>query len=135
MKKLTRSRKNSVILGVCGGFAEYFNIDPIMVRLIWGLSLIPFFFSSSIIYVVCSIIIPYGKPITYESNEDYDIIYEDDHGDNIGDNNSKLIGLLLVIIGLFFLAREFVPNFINVFRLWPVLLIIAGIYVIFNKRD
>lgn len=135
MRKLTRSKNNSIILGVCGGIAEYFNIDPIIVRLIWGLSLIPFFFTSAIIYVICGIIVPYGKPITYESNEDYNIIYEDLETNKENDHNSKLIGILLVVIGLFFLAKEFVPNFINILRLWPVLLIIAGLYVIFNKND
>ena len=33
-KKLYRS-KNKWIAGVCGGIAEYFNVDPIIVRIIW----------------------------------------------------------------------------------------------------
>ena len=33
MKKLHRSRANKVIGGVAGGFAEYFDVDPIIVRL------------------------------------------------------------------------------------------------------
>lgn len=33
-KKLYRSRTNRKILGVCGGFAEYFNVDATLVRLI-----------------------------------------------------------------------------------------------------
>ncbi|MEI6614336.1 MAG: PspC domain-containing protein [Chrysiogenales bacterium] len=32
MKKLYRSRHNRMIGGVCGGIAEYFNIDPVIVR-------------------------------------------------------------------------------------------------------
>ena len=32
-KKLYRSRKNRMICGVCGGIAEYFNIDPTLIRL------------------------------------------------------------------------------------------------------
>ena len=35
MKKLYRSKKNRVIAGVCGGIAEYFNVDPTLVRLAW----------------------------------------------------------------------------------------------------
>lgn len=34
-RKLTLSRKNSKIAGVCGGFAEYLDIDPTLMRLIW----------------------------------------------------------------------------------------------------
>ena len=33
MKRLYRSEKNRMIAGVCGGIAEYFNIDPTLVRL------------------------------------------------------------------------------------------------------
>jgi phage shock protein C len=32
--KLYRSRKNRMIAGVCGGLAEYFNVDPTLIRLI-----------------------------------------------------------------------------------------------------
>lgn len=33
MKRLHKSSSDKVIAGVCGGFAEYFNIDPTFVRL------------------------------------------------------------------------------------------------------
>ena len=33
MKKLYRSRKNKILGGVAGGFAEYFDVDPIIMRL------------------------------------------------------------------------------------------------------
>ncbi|MGF3554713.1 MAG: PspC domain-containing protein [Thermoplasmatota archaeon] len=34
-KRLYRSGRNKYIVGVCGGVAEYFKIDPILVRIIW----------------------------------------------------------------------------------------------------
>jgi phage shock protein C len=34
-KKLYRSTSNKQLAGVCGGFGEYFEIDPTAVRLIW----------------------------------------------------------------------------------------------------
>lgn len=34
-KKLTLSRTNKKIAGVCGGFAEYLDMDPTLIRLIW----------------------------------------------------------------------------------------------------
>ena len=33
-KRLYRSRKDRMIAGVCGGLAEYFNIDPVIVRVL-----------------------------------------------------------------------------------------------------
>lgn len=35
MKRLTRPKNNKVIAGVCAGIANYFNIDPVLVRIIW----------------------------------------------------------------------------------------------------
>lgn len=34
-KKLYKSSVNRMLCGVCGGIAEYFNIDPTLVRLVW----------------------------------------------------------------------------------------------------
>lgn len=34
-KKLYRSSTSKMICGVCGGIAEYINIDPTVVRLLW----------------------------------------------------------------------------------------------------
>ena len=34
-KRLQRSRTERMIAGVCGGIAEYFEVDPTLVRLIW----------------------------------------------------------------------------------------------------
>lgn len=35
-KRLFLSDTDKIIAGVCGGIAKYFNIDPVIVRLIWG---------------------------------------------------------------------------------------------------
>lgn len=32
-KRLYRSRSNKVLMGLCGGLGEYFNIDPTLVRI------------------------------------------------------------------------------------------------------
>ncbi len=37
VKKLCRSNKNKIFCGVCGGIAEYLNIDPSVVRVLWVL--------------------------------------------------------------------------------------------------
>ena len=36
-KRLFRSKNDRILLGVCGGIAAYFNIDPVIVRLLWVL--------------------------------------------------------------------------------------------------
>ena len=35
IKRLYRSGKNRVLGGVCGGLGEYFNVDPVIIRILW----------------------------------------------------------------------------------------------------
>jgi len=56
-KQLRRSRKNKVIAGVCGGFAEHFDLDISLVRVIWLLVAI-FGGGGLLAYIICWIIIP-----------------------------------------------------------------------------
>jgi phage shock protein C len=61
-KPLRRSRKNKVIAGVCAGLADYFNIDMILVRLIWILVvLFSGIFPGVIAYLICWLVIPYAE--------------------------------------------------------------------------
>ncbi len=57
MKKLTRSTTNRTIAGVCAGIAEYFEIDPTLVRVGWVL-LSLFGGTGVLAYIVCALIIP-----------------------------------------------------------------------------
>ena len=56
-KKLYRSVSNRMLAGVCGGVAEYFNIDPTVVRVIWAIASI-FAFAGVIAYIACALIVP-----------------------------------------------------------------------------
>ena len=55
-KKLYRSTNNKMIAGVCSGLAEYINIDPTIVRLIWAL--IALSGAGVLAYLIAAIIIP-----------------------------------------------------------------------------
>ena len=39
-KKLLRSKNNRMLAGVCGGVAQYFNIDPTLIRIIYAVLVI-----------------------------------------------------------------------------------------------
>ena len=55
-KKLYRNTENKMIAGVCSGLAEYINVDPTIVRLIWAL--IALSGAGLVAYLVAAIIIP-----------------------------------------------------------------------------
>lgn len=66
MKKLYRSRKDTKIAGVCGGIAEYFNVDSNIIRL---LAVLTIFGGGGIIaYIIAWIIIPL-EPVEDESSD------------------------------------------------------------------
>mgnify|MGYP000876486915 CR=1 FL=1 len=57
-KRLYRSRQDRLIAGVCGGIAEYFNIDPVIVRLVAVLLLLPGGLPGFIPYLVMWAVVP-----------------------------------------------------------------------------
>lgn len=59
MKRLYKSKENKVFSGVIGGIGEYFNVDPVILRLIWVVvviftALVP----GIIVYLIASLIVP-----------------------------------------------------------------------------
>jgi len=59
MTKLRRSNKQRMIAGVCGGIAEYFNMDPTVVRILYVLaSALSVAFPGILVYIVLWIVIP-----------------------------------------------------------------------------
>ena len=50
-KKLYRSKSNRMLVGVCSGIAEYFNIDPTVVRVLWAIAAV-LGFAGVIAYIV-----------------------------------------------------------------------------------
>lgn len=71
-KRMYRSIKNKVLCGVCGGIGDYFQVDPIMIRLIWIFLMMfqtwrnifhsfmgySFIGGSIILYIVAAVIMP-----------------------------------------------------------------------------
>jgi len=59
MKLLRRSRKNRMIAGVCGGLAEYFDMDPTLVRLLYVIgSILSVAFPGTFVYIILWIVMP-----------------------------------------------------------------------------
>jgi len=56
-KRLVRSSDNRMLLGVCGGLGDYFDIDPTLVRVIFAVGALAIG-STLLVYVVLSIVMP-----------------------------------------------------------------------------
>ncbi|HCS74978.1 MAG TPA: PspC domain-containing protein [Clostridiales bacterium] len=149
-KKLYRSNKQKVFAGVCGGLAEYLNVDVTIVRLIWVLA----FFAWGVgllAYIIAAVIIPtavkeannegttvtdeYGNETFVPNEEKGQEVHHDGSG---GKNNSLLfIGGAMVVIGILVLLDKYVP-FCEIIRSirgygWPILLIITGVLILISS--
>lgn len=61
-KQLTRSSGNRMICGVCGGFGEYFNIDPTLIRVGYVIAtLFSGIFIGILAYFITALIVPTAK--------------------------------------------------------------------------
>ena len=56
-KKLRRSTTDKVIAGVCGGVGNYFDVDPVLIRVIWALCC-AVLGTGLLAYIICAIVIP-----------------------------------------------------------------------------
>lgn len=66
-KKLAKSRKNRMIDGVCGGIANFFGIDPTIIRLIWVAAVL-LKGAGIILYIIAAIVMPYSDD--YQTSEE-----------------------------------------------------------------
>lgn len=57
-KRLYRSRSDRMIAGICGGLGKYFNVDPVIFRIIAVILLLPGGFPGLIPYLILWILVP-----------------------------------------------------------------------------
>lgn len=135
-KKFYRSKKDKMIAGVCGGAAEYFEIDATLVRLAFVLFSLAFG-SGVILYIIAAIIVP-EKPAEMEEDSEDDVEVLDKDGNKVVDHDAnqrkskQFIGLALLIVGGFMITQYFVPWF-SVKLLWAAGLVLAGLYLFMTQ--
>lgn len=144
MKRLYRSRKDKIIAGVCAGIGHYFDIDPVIVRII---AIVLFFWGGSgfIAYIIAMIVIP-QEPESLPVSEKKaprakTAAIEEKPETSAGSTSSTgalIAGIVLIVLGGIFLLKNF-PFFDHYywwFRhqighiFWPTLLIVFGTFLI-----
>jgi phage shock protein C len=59
--RLQRSRNEKVIGGVCGGLAEYFNVDPVLVRVLFAVVTL-MGGAGVLLYLILWVVVPLASP-------------------------------------------------------------------------
>ena len=133
-RHLYRSRRDRMVSGVCGGLAEYFGVDPIIVRL--AFVLITLAGGSGILaYFVLAIVVP-EEPISDLAllEEDADKLKRVPANPVIEHRNRKTAAIILILIGIVALAGN--AGWLWWFDwglLWPLVLVALGGVVLFRQ--
>ncbi len=129
-RKVYRSKTNRMLGGVCGGLADYFNVDVVLIRLL----LVFAFLAGGIgllAYLIAWIIIPeegsghLGSTVNGSQESDEGFPKPQQAFDRQG---QVVIGLIAILIGFFLLIRQFVP-FFPWHTIWPIVIILIGIAI------
>lgn len=123
MKKLYRSQKNSMIAGVCSGLANYFGIDPTIVRLAF-VFLAFYHFLGVWVYLVMAILLPQAPP-------DYDETLTVQPGERT--QTTKVIGGGLILLGILALISTLNISWfgwMSLENVWPSLIILLGMLLL-----
>jgi len=132
-KRLYRSRTEKMIAGVCGGIAQYLEIDPVFVRIAF-VALIFFSGVGLIIYFVSAVIIPKeeftgdAKPVVEHEEIAKEKVMEKEKRKK---KREKIFGGILIVLGVIFLADNLFIN-ITFENIFPIILIGVGFWMIFN---
>lgn len=136
-KELYRDKQRASIGGVCAGLSDYFNIDVTLVRALFLVALFGFG-SGVLLYIILWAVIPEKKDYGYSAPVDY-TINDEPKADTSNrpfkikkENESVIGGLILITLGVIFLADEFVPWF-DFGKLWPLILVAVGAGVLWNQ--
>ena len=148
--RITKSKTDRVIDGVCGGLAQYYGIDSVIVRLIFVVLLfingIGFF-----IYIILAIIMPKPEKLDQSPKETIRENVQEmgervkEAGEGLGMAFSKNIeekhshrsgwfGIILILLGIILLLDKL--NLIKWFDkdlLWPVIIIFIGAWLLIKR--
>ena len=124
-RRLYRCRDNRLVAGVAAGIAEYFDVDPSLVRLFWFLSI----FVGGIgilLYIAMAIIVPL-EPLSPEAAAAAGAGPEGHRHTSGGSGRvTTVVGALLILFGAMALMNRFLPELDLGHVIFPALAIGLG---------
>ena len=133
-ERLYRSPDDRMLAGVAGGLAEMFGVDPSIVRVVWALAIVLTGGIALLVYIVMAIVVP-ERPVGVEARQAAGPpagasprpAGRSDRSS--GARGGLIAGLVLIVIGGFFLARELLPS-IDLGFWWPTVAIGLGVVLV-----
>lgn len=148
--RITKSKTDRVIDGVCGGLAEYFGIDSLLVRLAF-VALMFINGMGVILYIILMIIMPKAENLDQSPKETIQENVQEmserikEAGEELGTafsrkteekhpNRAVWFGILLVMIGVIFLLKNLnLIRWVDNDLLWPLIIILIGAWLLIKR--
>jgi phage shock protein PspC (stress-responsive transcriptional regulator) len=136
-RRLYKSDADRVISGVAGGVAEYLDVDPSIVRVLWAVLALITGGVFLVLYIAMWIVVPFAADTPAAEGEPAAAGAESPawnpkparRAPRRSGSGSWVFGLILIGVGLYFLAREYFPE-IDFDRLWPLGLVVLGVLLL-----
>lgn len=143
-RTLYRSHSDKIIAGVCGGLGRYFDVDPVLVRIVFVVLAVTHGIGI-LFYLLLMFVVPkepiQGEPVMpAEGDVPAETVKEEknDSQESIRmgwlERRRNVVGLLIILIGLVALLSEIMPELINWSVFWPIVLILIGLSLIFKSK-
>ena len=140
-RRLYRSRTDTIIGGVAAGLAEYLNSDPALVRIVWAILVVVTGGAALVVYIIAWIVVP-EQPVGSAADQTTDPVTGEvvspagepagaavSARSGAGGQAGMVVGIGLVVVGLWFLLREYLPE-IDWGLIWPLVLVGVGALVL-----
>ena len=132
--RLYRSPDDRLLAGVAGGLAENWKIDPSLVRIVWALLVVLTGGLAFLVYVVMAIVVPERPAGVTVDGPDEAAGGASPHRPRRTDRSDAtrgglVAGLILILVGGFFLVRQLLPA-IDLGFWWPTVAIGLGIVLV-----
>ncbi len=128
VKRLYRSRQHRIIAGVCGGVADYFNLDPVIVRILWIIFTLAG--GGGLLTYIAALFIMENNP--HEEPPEKEASHPSNH--------RAFWGVVLIVVGLVFMFSSFRWFLFPFFHIrWEIvlasILIALGVVVVFYSAS
>lgn len=140
-QRLHRSRDDRLLFGVAGGLAEFFDVDPVLVRMGWILLTLATVGLAALAYVVLAVITPKSRqPISREAetvNDSSNDISDSAADASLAEGPSKwytarnVFGVGLILVGtIILLGNMGVFDSVRWDIVWPVAIVVLGVTIL-----
>lgn len=147
-KRLYRSKNDRIISGICGGMGIYFDIDPVIFRILFVLLALSGV--GVLLYIILIFVIPLEGKTESINTENFkeqiknsaedlkkdaqDLAEKIRSNEHWMDGRRNRFAIIIILIGLLALARQIFPiPWLGFNMIWPIVIIMIGLLIISKK--